>query len=375
MAKIRRLSVKLSRKKTTNPGAQPGSFSIPSDALSPKALCFIYDKESFQETDITQFDQLKNAYQNLGEKTLWLHVAGFGDKSFYESLTTLFQLHRLELEDVFNVYQRPKVDEYEGHLFFVSRLLSMTDDSLNNDQLSLILGKNFVITIQEKYQDFFDPIRLRLRNGKGNMRTFRAGYLAYALMDAVIDHYYPALEKIGLKLDDLEDELLSNPSQDSMNRILQIKRELIVFRRAIWPERDKINDILRSSFDEVPEETKLFFRDSYDHCIQILDIVESYKEVTASLMDVYLSSVSHKLNQVMKVLTIISTIFIPLTFIVGLYGMNFQLTNPQTGESLPMNMPELYSPYGYVGVIVVMLLIVVIQLYIFHRKGWLRFRG
>ncbi|HNH67043.1 MAG TPA: CorA family divalent cation transporter, partial [Bacteroidia bacterium] len=167
---------------------------------------------------------------------------------------------------------------------------------------------------------------------------------------------------------------LSNPSQDSMNRILQIKRELIVFRRAIWPERDKINDILRSSFDEVPEETKLFFRDSYDHCIQILDIVESYKEVTASLMDVYLSSVSHKLNQVMKVLTIISTIFIPLTFIVGLYGMNFQLTNPETGESLPMNMPELYSPYGYIGVIAVMLLIVVVQLYIFHRKGWIRFR-
>ncbi|QQR95508.1 MAG: magnesium/cobalt transporter CorA [Bacteroidota bacterium] len=193
-------------------------------------------------------------------------------------------------------------------------------------------------------------------------------------MDAVIDHYYPALEKIGLKLDDLEDELLSNPSQDSMNRILQIKRELIVFRRAIWPERDKINDILRSSFDEVPEETKLFFRDSYDHCIQILDIVESYKEVTASLMDVYLSSVSHKLNQVMKVLTIISTIFIPLTFIVGLYGMNFQLANPETGERLPMNMPELYSPYGYVGVIAVMVLIVVIQLYIFHRKGWIRFR-
>ena len=374
MAKIRRLSVKLGRKKTTTPGAHPGSFSIPSDALVPKALCFIYDNDFFQGIDVTQFDQLKNAYQELGEKTLWLHVSGFGDKSFYENLASLFQLHRLELEDVFNVYQRPKVDEYEGHLFFVSRLLSMTDETLNNDQLSLILGKNFVISIQEKHQDFFDPIRQRLRNGKGKMRTLQAGYLAYALMDAVIDYYYPALEKIGLKLDDLEDELLSNPSQDSMNRILQIKRELIVFRRAIWPERDKINDILRSSFDEVPEETKLFFRDSYDHCIQILDIVESYKEVTASLMDVYLSSVSHKLNQVMKVLTIISTIFIPLTFIVGLYGMNFQLTNPETGESLPMNMPELYSPYGYIGVIAVMLLIVVVQLYIFHRKGWIRFR-
>ncbi|MEZ5108663.1 MAG: magnesium/cobalt transporter CorA, partial [Bacteroidia bacterium] len=194
------------------------------------------------------------------------------------------------------------------------------------------------------------------------------------LMDAIVDFYYPALEEIGIKLDDLEEELLSKPTSESLNKILQIKRELIVFKRAIWPERDKINDVIRSSFDEIHEDTKVYFRDSYDHCIQILDIVESYKEVTSSLMDVYLSSVSNKLNQVMKVLTIISTIFIPLTFIVGLYGMNFQGTNPTTGDKLPLNMPELYSPYGYVGVIVVMILIVAIQLYIFHRKGWIRFR-
>jgi magnesium transporter len=374
MPRFRRFSVKLSRKKATLPGSQPGSYSIPADALSPKAHCFIYNQESCEELEINSLEQLENAYRTINGKILWLHVGGFGDKTLFDGIANLFQLHRLELEDVFNVYQRPKVDEYEGHLFFTSRLLNVVDDCLINDQLSLILGKNFVITIQEKHQDFFEPVRTRLRNGKGTMRSLQADYLAYALMDAVIDYYYPALEKIGLKLDDLEDELLSNPTRESMNRILQIKRELIVFRRAIWPERDKINDILRSAFDEIHENTKVYFRDSYDHCIQILDIVESYKEVTSSLMDVYLSSVSHKLNQVMKVLTIISTIFIPLTFIVGLYGMNFQMHDPDTGKKLPYNMPELYSPYGYIGVIAVMILIVIFQLWIFHRKGWIRFR-
>ncbi len=293
---------------------------------------------------------------------------------FFEKITSVFHFHRLEMEDVFNVYQRPKLDEYEGHLFFTSRMLSMNNGELSNDQLSLMLGSNFVITIQEKRQDFFEPVRLRLRNSKGTIRSLKSDYIAYALMDAIVDFYYPALEEIGIKLDDLEEELLSKPTSESLNKILQIKRELIVFKRAIWPERDKINDVIRSSFDEIHEDTKVYFRDSYDHCIQILDIVESYKEVTSSLMDVYLSSVSNKLNQVMKVLTIISTIFIPLTFIVGLYGMNFQGTNPTTGDKLPLNMPELYSPYGYVGVIVVMILIVAIQLYIFHRKGWIRFR-
>jgi magnesium transporter len=375
MSKLRRLRVKIGRHHKTQPGSQPGSISIPTDALKPLIHVFLYDINGVTEKEVNSIAELKQYQADQGHQILWMHISGFGDRNFFDELAVLYNLHRLEMEDVFNVYQRPKVDEYDGHLFFTSRLLSMYEDSLSNDQLSLILGQNFVITIQDKRHDFFEPVRLRLRNGKGTMRSQKADYLAYALMDAVIDFYYPALEKIGNKLDDLEEELLSNPTQESMNRILQIKRELIVFRRAIWPERDKINDIIRSAFDEIEESTKVYFRDSYDHCIQILDIVESYKEVTASLMDVYLSSVSHRLNQVMKVLTIISTIFIPLTFIVGLYGMNFPHQNPDTGEKLPLNMPELYSPYGYVGVMAVMLIIVIIQLYIFQRKGWIKFKS
>lgn len=374
MAKHRRLSVKLSRKKNTQPGSLPGSFNIPSDAPAPVAHAFVYDTETCIEKQNCTLEDIEKMYASLNGKSLWLHISGFGNREFFEKIASVFHFHRLEMEDVFNVYQRPKLDEYEGHLFFTSRMLSMNNGELLNDQLSLMLGKNFVITIQEKKQDFFEPVRLRLRNSKGAIRSLKSDHMAYALMDAIVDFYYPALEEIGVKLDDLEEELLSKPSSESMNKILQIKRELIVFKRTIWPERDKINDIIRSTFDEIHEDTKVYFRDSYDHCIQILDIVESYKEVTSSLMDVYLSGVSNRLNQVMKVLTIISTIFIPLTFIVGLYGMNFQDSNPTTGEKLPLNMPELYSPYGYVGVIVVMVLIVVIQLYIFHRKGWIRFR-
>ncbi len=374
MAKFPRFRVRISRSKHTKPGARPGSINIPLDAAKPKINCVVYDVTECNEHPIGTMQDVQSIYNTLGNKIMWLHVAGFGDKLFFEELANFFKLHRLEMEDVFNVGQRPKVDEYDGHLFVISRLISMQNDCLVNDQLSLLLGKNFVITIQEKQEDFFEPVRVRIRNAKGYLRQQQADYLAYALLDAVIDYYYPALEKIGNKLDELEDELLSNPTRESMNKILQIKRELIVFRRTVWPERDKINDIIRSSFDEIEERTKVYFRDAYDHCIQLLDIVESYKEVTSSLMDVYLSSVSHKLNQVMKVLTIISTIFIPLTFIVGLYGMNFAFSNPDTGEKLPLNMPELHSPYGYVGVIAVMILIVIGQLYFFYKKGWIRFR-
>jgi magnesium transporter len=190
-------------------------------------------------------------------------------------------------------------------------------------------------------------------------------------MDTILDHYYPILEKAGEKLEDLQDELIANPSRAALDQVLLIKKELFLLRRIIWSERDKFNDIIRSNFYSIKEESKLFYRDSYDHCIQLLDLIESYREITASLMDVYHSGVSNRLNQVMKVLTIISTIFIPLTFIVGVYGMNFSAVNPTTGAQLPLNMPELYSPYGYITVMAVMIVIVIFQIAFFVKKGWL----
>ncbi|MBK7855343.1 MAG: magnesium/cobalt transporter CorA [Bacteroidetes bacterium] len=375
MAKMPRINVRIRKKKHTSPGAQPGSINIPTDALKPQLKCITYNPDSYEEKTFHTIDELLKWYNANTDKVKWIDIRGFGDRIFFEKLAMHFNFHRLEMEDVFNVYQRPKAEEYEGHLFFTSRHLQLSEEGLINDQLNVFLGNNYVITVQEKYEDKLDPIRFRIKNSKGNLRHALADYLAYAIMDAVIDYYYPALEKIGDRMDELEDELLSNPTRESMNKILQIKRELIIFRRTVWSERDKVNDILRSDFKHITQNSKVYFRDSYDHCVQLLDIIDSYKEITASLMDVYLSSVSNKLNGVMKVLTIISTIFIPLTFIVGVYGMNFSYTDPDTGEILKWNMPELYHPYGYPIIVTIMLVLVIFQLYFFYKKGWLSFKN
>lgn len=372
--KFPKINIRIRRVKHSAPGTSPGAMNIPADAPKPKIYSFNYNNDFIEEKPLQSLDEIKAQMEKAPDHVHWFDIKGFGDKLFFEQLTQHFGFHRLEIEDVFNIYQRPKVEEYPGHLFFTSRILSENGQGLYNDQLSLFLGKNYVITIQEKMNDQFEIIRDRIRKGKGYLRLQGADYLSYAIMDSTIDLFFPLLEKIGDRLDELEDELITAPARESMNKILQIKRELIVFRRSIWPERDKINDLIRSHFSLISENTKIYFRDSYDHCIQILDIVDSYKEVTSSLMDVYLSSVSNRLNQVMKVLTIISTIFIPLTFIVGLYGMNFAHTDPRTGKYLPYNMPELYSPYGYVGVMLAMLIIVIIQIYFFYKKGWLNFK-
>ena len=361
------------RKKTRHapPGTAPGSLNVPDSALKPRLKIFSYDVSSFEEKEVSGMTAISTQLESFPDKYHWIDIKGFGDKLFFEQLADYFSIHRLQLEDVFNVYQRAKAEEYHGHLFLVSRCLVEENGMITNDQLSLFLGKNFVITIQEKYEDLLEPVRERIRNGKGYVRKSGSDYLLYALMDVVLDNFFPILERISDRLDALQDALIDNPSRDLLNRILDTKRDLIMLRRTIWSERDKINDVLRSNFSLISEPAKIFFRDSYDHCVHVIDLVESYKELTASLMDVYMSSVSNRLNQVMKVLTIISTIFIPLTFIVGLYGMNFSYTDPLTGELLPYNMPELYQPYGYVTVVAVMLLVVIGLVIFFVKKGWL----
>ena len=365
-------AVKTKRKsRRTPPGSSPGVFNIPEDALKPKVTIFSYDQNSIDEKQVTNVSALKTIIDAAPAKTHWIDIRGFGDRKFFEKLSDQFSIHRLLMEDVFNVYQRPKAEEQDESLFLISRCMRMDNGSITNDQLSIFLKEKIVISFQEKYNDLLDPVRTRLRNGKGYIRKYGSDYIAYALMDVVLDNFYPILEKLGEGLDTLQDELIDKPVRSSLNDVLDAKRNLILLRRTIWSERDKLNDILRSDFAVISDPVKIFFRDSYDHCVQILDLVESYKEMTASLMDVYMSSVSNRMNQIMKVLTIISTIFIPLTFIVGLYGMNFMHKDPFTGEPLPMNMPELYSPYGYVGVIAFMTLLVIIMIIFFINKGWL----
>jgi magnesium transporter len=361
------------RKRTRHapPGTAPGSLHVPEGSLKPKVKIFSYDLNSFEEKEVQGVQAIKSQVENFPDKNHWVDIKGFGDKSFFEQLADCFGIHRLQMEDVFNVYQRAKAEEYQGHLFLVSRCIKEENGYISNDQLSFFLGKNFVITIQDSYENVLEPVAERIRHGKGYMRKYGSDYLLYALMDVVLDNFFPVIEKINDRLDILQDALIDNPTRDKLNQVLFIKRDLIMLRRSIWSERDKVNDILRSNFPLISESIKIFFRDSYDHCVHVIDLVESYKEVTASLMDVYMSSVSNKMNQVMKVLTIISTIFIPLTFIVGLYGMNFSYSDPVTGKILPMNMPELHSPYGYVTVVGVMVVIVIGLLIFFVKKGWL----
>ena len=225
--------------------------------------------------------------------------------------------------------------------------------------------------MQDSYEDLLESLRNRLRRGKSILRNSGSDFLMYSINDTVVDNYFPLLEKIGDRLDDLEEEALNDASRNTLTKIQTIKRELIVFRRTAFAERDKANDMLRSHNEIIREETKVYLRDTYDHVMQSLDLIDSYKEITTGLTDIYLSSISNRMNQIMKILAVISTIFIPLTFIVGLYGMNFASIDPLTNKPMPLNMPELYSPYGYVGVLILMAVMTISMIIYFARKGWM----
>lgn len=367
-----RIPLKLRKNKPLIPGSSPGMIHVGEDAHEPVISIHSFNKDHLDEISARDITDIKNQLNNFPDSRHWIHIKGYGNKQLMEDLAHHFSIHKLEMEDILNNHQRPKQEEHEGHIYIVTRMLYQKPNcDMINDQMNIIIGKNYVLSMQEKYDDLFEPVRIRLKTGKGLIRKSGSDYLAYALMDAIVDNYFPLIEKAGDQLDELEDELFISPSRQSLQKIQNTKRKLIVFRRAIFAERDKINDILRSSNDLISDSCKVYMRDTYDHAIQVMDLVENYKEITASMMDIYLSTVSNRMNQIMKVLAVISTIFIPLTFIVGVYGMNFAPKDEVTGQNYPLNMPELYAPYGYAGVWIVMLLIVILQLMLYYKKGWL----
>jgi magnesium transporter len=282
-------------------------------------------------------------------------------------LGKVFSLHPLVLEDVVNVPQRPKVEEYTDQQVIIAQMVSLKPDAKGfiSEQVSFILGKNYLLTVQEEPEfDTFEPVRQRIHHNRGTIRQQGADYLVYALLDTVIDGFFPVLENYGERLEELEQEVIDQPNQKTLDKIHKIKRELLLLRRAIWPQRDAINSLIRDGSELISPQINIYLRDCYDHAVQIIDMVETYRELASNLMDVYLSSVSNRMNEIMKVLTVISTIFIPLTFIVGVYGMNFD-------TSLVGNMPELRIPYGYTYCWAVMLTIATSLLIYFWRKGWL----
>jgi magnesium transporter len=285
-------------------------------------------------------------------------VDGLGDAEIIRSIGQLFDLHPLALEDVLSLHQRPKVDDYDTYLYLVVRMLHY-GERVETEQISLFLGPGLVLTFQEEPGDCLDPIRERIRKGGGRLRHESADYLLYAILDALVDNYFPFLEQLGEVLESLEDEVVANPTRPTLGRVYDIKRDLLNVRRSLWPLRDALGALVHEDSPLLGRVTRLYLRDCYDHTLRVVDIIETYRELAAGLMEVYLSSVSNKLNEVMKVLTVISTIFIPLTFIAGVYGMNFR------------HMPELEWPWGYSLVWGIMIGAAAVMLVLFRRKGWL----
>ncbi|HSS29638.1 MAG TPA: magnesium/cobalt transporter CorA [Nitrospiraceae bacterium] len=290
----------------------------------------------------------------------WVDVGGIHNMDILESFGKQFQLHPLLLEDIANTDQRPKLDDYDTYLFLVMKMLSVTDrQDIVVEQVSLVLGRNFVLSFQENGADVFTPVRDRLRGGKGRLRQSGADYLLYALIDAIVDQYFTVVEVLGEKIEALQDLVVSDPKPETLHQIHALKRQLLFLRRAVWPLREATNSLSRSECPLLQESTKVFFRDVYDHVVQIVDTIETLREMVSASLDIYLSSISYRLNAVMKVLTIITTIFMPLTFIVGIYGMNFE------------HIPELKWEWGYPLVLGMMAAIAIAMLGFFIRKKWI----
>ncbi len=294
------------------------------------------------------------------ESVTWVDIGGVHRMDILESFGKQFQLHPLLLEDIANTDQRPKLDDYENRLFLVMKMLSVTDrQEIVVEQVSLVLGPNFVLSFQENGADVFTSVRDRLRGGKGRLRQTGADYLLYALIDAIVDQYFEVLEALSEKIEALQDLVVSDPKPETLHKIHNLKRQLLFLRRAVWPLREAANSLSRSECPLLQESTKIFFRDVYDHVIQIVDTIETLREMVSTSLDIYLSSISYRLNTVMKVLTIITTIFMPLTFIVGIYGMNFE------------HMPELKWEWGYPLVLGLMVAIMIAMLGFFKHKKWI----
>jgi magnesium transporter len=349
-------------KRRTPPGAAPGTLIADPTAVQTSIDMIGYGKDQIFERQGVSIDDIRTVKGTV--PVLWINASGLADIECIRTLGDLFGLHSLALEDVINVHQRPKAEEYENHVFVVTRMI-LASRHVETEQVSLFVGDGFILTFQERSGDCFEPVRERLRRHKGRIRDFGTDYLAYALIDAVIDAYFPVLERYGERLEELEDAVISHPSPELIAKVHSMKRDLLSLRRAIWPHREMINMLIRDETTLVTDQTRLYIRDCYDHTIQLMDIVETYREIASGLVDIYLSSMSTHLNDIMKVLTIIATIFMPLGFIASLYGMNFDRTTS------PWNMPELGWQYGYPFALGVMAIAAAGLVYYFWKQRWI----
>lgn len=294
---------------------------------------------------------------------VWIDMDGLQDVEAVREVGETFDLHRLALEDVVNVNQRPKAEPYDTALFIVLRMPT-NSEHVDTEQMALFIGDGFVLTFQEKPGDWFETVRRRIHDPQARLRERKADYLGYALIDAVVDSFFPLLEDIGEQLEDLEEEIMDDPRREHISEIHSLRRDLLTLRRAIWPMRELLNGLMRDKYDQIENQTNLYLRDCYDHTVQLMDMVDTNREIVASLLDMHLSAANNRMNEVMKVLTIIATIFIPLSFVASLYGMNFDQSVS------PWNMPELAWRYGYPFALLLMAAIAGSMLLYFRARGW-----
>lgn len=339
----------------------PGSLvhigETPAQAVSIELIG--YDQATFEEQRFATVDDCLPHLERTG--ITWVNVEGVHDVDIIRHLGERFALHPLVLEDIVNTGQRPKIEDYDSYLFIVLRMLKPTGGGeFSSEQLSMILGSNYLFTFQEGIQgDVFDTVRERLRNGKGKSRGMGVDYLAYALIDAIVDRYFSVLEDLGERIVNLEEDLTLAPDTTTLHEINDIKKEVIFLRKAVWPLREAVSFLERGDSRLLSPSTRLYFRDVYDHTVQVIDTVETYRDLLSGMLDLYLSSISNRINEVMKFLTVIGTIFMPLTFLVGVYGMNFK------------HMPELEWHLGYFILWGLMIGLSIAMIIYFRRKRWL----
>ncbi len=342
-------------------GLAPGTLKAPPSGAParPRITLFDYDGATLEERTPERIEECFAAAD--GPSTTWINVDGIYDTPTIEALGEHFGLHPLMLEDVVTTAQRSKVEQYDGNTYIVIRMLRFDParGEIDSEQVSLIITDNTLITLQEQVGDVFEAVRARLRAGRPRIRSAGPAYLAYTLLDAVVDHYFVLLEQIGGHLETIEDALVTDPRQETLHAIHRLKRELIFLRKSVWPLREAVAQMLRDEDLPFHEALRVYLRDLYDHTVHVIETIESYRDLNAGMLDTYLSVVGNRMNEIMKTLTIIATIFIPLTFIAGIYGMNFE------------HMPELHLKWAYPALWAVMVVITAFMLRFFRRRGWL----
>jgi magnesium transporter len=351
---------KLLRKRAKKAGLPPGSLVYTGEKVDTKVSITIieYDEGHYQESEKATFDECLLLQDKPG--VTWIKVEGVHAVENLQKLGECYHLHPLVLEDILNTDQRPKIEDFDDYIYIVLRLINYNQDrEVTSEQISLILGRNFVISLQESDGAVFAPILERLRTSKGRIRKSGADYLVYTLMDLIVDNYFVVLEKFGEALEYLEEEVVTKPSTQTLQDIHRFKYDMIMLRKSVWPLREVIGRLERRESDLIQEATGIYFKDVYDHTIVAIDNIETYRDILSGMLDIYLSSISNRLNEIMKVLTIIATIFMPLTFLAGVYGMNFK------------HMPELEWTWGYPASLGLMLVISLSMLIYFRKKKWL----